>query len=235
LQLKYAANDAEKAVETLVKRGRLFKPGKVVLLTDNDATLSRIERAFETLPSAMAPSDVFVLYLSGHGRALEGRYHFLPQEFIYENDDVLRDKSLSEDRLAAFLKTIPATKTLVVIDTCHAGAALRLAALDLPAKGGYNEKSSIARLMAVTGRAVLAASSSRKVALEGYGSHGVFTYAFLQGLKGEADMDDGEITIDEMSGFLHKKVPALTKEKWKFEQFPMRSVRGHSFAIGWKE
>ncbi len=148
---------------------------------------------------------------------------------MYENDEVLRSGSLSQARLEDLLARIPAQKSLVILDTCDSGA-FTLAARSM------QTKAAIGRLMHTTGRAVLASSSSNQMALEGYKGHGFFTYALLQGLRGEADRNgDRQIGIGELANFVSDEVPRLTKENGYYEQFPMRLMRGHSFPIAWVE
>jgi hypothetical protein len=91
--------------------------------------------------------------------------------------------------------------------------------------------------MHATGRTVLAASSDKEPAIEGYENHGVFTYSLLKGLKGEADAQktDGVIYIDELANFLRDNVPLLTQKKWGYEQIPMRNLQGDPFPIGCAE
>ncbi|MGH2357289.1 MAG: caspase family protein [Candidatus Limnocylindria bacterium] len=207
----------------------------VIVLPDGQATRSSIEAAFDRLSARVQPSDVFVLYLAGHGRSFDGRYHFLPAETVYENEEALRRQSLSEDYLKGLLPKIRAQKSVLVLDTCHAGAALNLA---LAMTRGSDIKDALSRLMRATGRAVLAATSDRDVAFEGYRDHGVFTYALLAGLRGAADRPERDgprdrvITIDELSDYVQQEVPRLTLDKFHKEIFPMRSVEGHSFPIG---
>lgn len=237
LALHYAAGDAKAFADTLVRQGEaLFAPGEVIVLPDRDATRTGIEKAFLRLSARVQPSDVFVLYLAGHGRSFDGRYHFLPSEAIYENEESLRQSGLSEEDLKGLLQKVRAQKSLVVLDTCQAGAGLGLAAL--ATTRGPEMKDAIFRLMKTTGRAVLAATTDKDVAFEGYKEHGVFTYALLEGLRGAADRPerdgrrDGVITIDELSDYLQQEVPRITLEKFHKEIFPMRSVEGNSFPIG---
>jgi uncharacterized caspase-like protein len=105
---------------------------------------------------------------------------------------------------------------------------------NLFAARGLAEKGAIDKLMRATGRAVIAASTERQFALEGHGGHGVFTYALVQGLHGEADAQgdrDGEITVDELAAYVAREVPQITLKKWGYEQFPMRQFGGRPFPI----
>jgi uncharacterized caspase-like protein/WD40 repeat protein len=239
LQLRYAADDAKALVDTLRRQGqRLFTTVEMTPLLDRDVTLGNLEAAFRDLASKVQAHDVFVLYLSGHGMTLDGEYHFIPADVIYENAPALRAGSVQQERLHRWLGAIQAQKSLVLLDTCASGAfvtALSGTVTQLASARDLSEKGAIDKLMRATGRAVIAASTERQFALEGHSGHGVFTYALLQGLRGEADAQgdrDGAITVDELSAYVAKEVPRITQQKWSYEQFPMRQVGGLPFPIG---
>ncbi len=228
LKLRYAASDANAMAEELDSRGQgLFEAIEVKRLLDREATTDGIERAFEDLAGRVKSNDVFVLYLAGHGTVLDdGRYYFIPYELRYENQEALRDGSIDQGKLRTLLGSIPALKSLMMLDTCNSGAL---------AVRGLAEKAAIDRLMRATGRNVLAASSDSGLAMEGYEGHGVFTYALLQGLRGQADQqgnNDGTVGIGELAEFVSKEVPRITMEKWHYEQIPMRKLEGSPFPIG---
>ncbi len=83
--------------------------------------------------------------------------------------------------------------------------------------------------MRATGRAVLAASSDKQLALENYQGHGFFTFALLQGLKGRADLNkNGEISTLELAQFVSDEVPKITQDR----QFPIHESQGSPFTIG---
>ncbi len=229
LQLKYADKDALAMVEELKQSGKgLFDAVQVSpTLLNEQATLANIDAAFTALANKVQPQDVFVLYLAGHGKTLNGDYHFVPWETVVKNDDSLHDNSLDQKHLQTLLAKIPATKTVVLLDTCDAGS------FTLPSRG-MDQKTAISRLMRATGRALLAATSDDNMALEGYDKHGVFTYALLEGLKKADTNNNSQIEIGELADFVEIKVPEITKEKWGYEQFPMRNLQGMSFPIGMK-
>ncbi|MDD2776656.1 MAG: caspase family protein [Gallionella sp.] len=230
LQLKYAAKDAQAVVEELKQRGAgLFDRVQVnPTLLDKQATLANIEAAFAALKPQVQPQDVFVLYLAGHGKALDGTYHFLPWELVYQNESSLRDKSLDQARLQRLLASLDATKSVVLLDTCDAGAFVSNGR-------GVDQKAAIDRLMKFTGRAVLSATSDNNMALEGYEKHGVFTYALLEGLKQPKSKGKEHITIGELADFVGDKVPEITLKQWHYEQFPMRDLKGMNFPIGMRQ
>ena len=240
LQLTYAANDAKAFKAALEARGAgLFAKVDITLLTNQQATIEGIKAAFEQIKPKVGIEDAFVLYLAGHGRSLDGRYHFLPWEFIYETDDTVREHSLNQEMLRQLLESIPAQRGLLVFDTCESGEAIQLAA----ARGGLQNKAAIARLMKATGRAAIAASTSQQQALEGYKNHGVFTFAVLEAL-GAVESDgrgpaapadpngDGFIDVDELFRHVFESVPDITQHLWQREQFPQRQSVGEPFVIG---
>uniref|UniRef100_UPI000B7F1AE7 caspase family protein n=1 Tax=Candidatus Entotheonella palauensis TaxID=93172 RepID=UPI000B7F1AE7 len=239
LQLQHAANDARAMAKALERQGqRLFKSITVQSLLEREVTQPRINAAFRELSGKVQTHDVFVLYLAGHGVTFDGQYHFIPADLIYDNRKTLRQASVNQDQIARWLGSIAAQKSLILLDTCHSGAlttALKGELGTLFAARGLAEKGAIDKLMRATGRAVIAASTRRQFALEGHEGHGVFTYALLQGLMGQADghiKRDGYITIDELAAYVADEVPRITQEKWRYEQFPMMQLEGRSFPIG---
>ena len=205
-------------------------------LTEQSATVSGIEAAFEELAKIVKAEDVFVLYLEGHGMTLDGDYHFIPSDLLYENSDNVRRQSLNQEKFQKLLAKISALKSLVIPDTCGSGGFSKtIASLN---SRGIVEKTALDRLMRATGRAMLAASSELEQALEGHEKHGGGTYALPEGLKGKADLqgnNNGTIEINELADYVREEVPKITQQKWGYEQIPMRYIQGDTFAIGCRE
>ncbi|MEQ1528008.1 MAG: caspase family protein, partial [Methylococcales bacterium] len=238
LQLKYADTDALAMSIELAQRGQgLFDKVAVSSpLLNEQVTLANIDAAFTDLAGKVQPQDVFVLYLAGHGKTLNGDYHFVPWDMVVKNADSLREHSLDQNKLAALLKKIPATKTVVLLDTCDSGSFTMAARDTGQLTRGIEQKTGMARLMRATGRAVIAATSDDNMALEGYGNpgdkHGVFTYALLEGLKKSDTNGNSQIEVNELADFVETRVPEVTKQAWGYEQFPMRETQGMNFPIG---
>ncbi len=230
LSLKYAAADAQAISDLLVQQGQpLFQVAPPKLLMDADASLDHIKAAFKELSGHVKENDVFLLYLAGHGAVFDGAYHFIPPEAIYTNEQDFRAASLNTQGFQDLLKTIRAQKSLILLDTCHAGA-MKLASLasGLAMRGDLDEKTAITKLQRATGRTVLMASSDKAMALEGYQQHGFFTAALLQGLNGEADTDkDHRVDGLELAIFVEKRVPIISKDR----QFPIHESNGNNFPI----
>ncbi len=226
LQLQFPDADANAIVKEFQQRGvGLFHSVQVKPLLNEQATLPNIQAAFEDWSGKVQPQDVFVLYLAGHGKALDGNYLFVPWE--YENGSDLLNNSLNQDRLTKLLAKIPAQNSVILLDTCEAGA-FKLDGRE------WEQQTANNRLARSTGRSILSATSDTDMALGGYKNHGVFTYALLEGLKKADINDNNQIELDELSIFVGNLVPKITKEQWNLEQKPMRLLQGSSFAIGMK-
>ncbi|MCP4538882.1 MAG: hypothetical protein GY832_17240 [Chloroflexi bacterium] len=233
--LNYAAADARSVTETLIRRGRdLFDKIYDTVLVDKQADRAGIEAALAEIAARARPEDVFVLYLAGHALTLDGNYHFLPRDFIYHNEQALREDALGQARLEARLRDIKARKSVLILDTCHSGALISsLPPLQLASRG-IETKTAITRLRRATGRAILAAAGDTQMALEGYQGHGVFSFVLLQGLKGEADRQGNRnrrVSVTELAEYLGEEVPRITLMLWGYEQFPTRELSGRSFPL----
>ncbi len=213
--LPRAVPDAKNLAQTLKTRGQgIFQssPHCTVLLND-EANLANIEKVFRDLKKQINSEDVFILYLSGHGSLQDGRYHF-----ILSNPDPSIRQSLSQDKLNELLRIIPATRSLVILDTCHAGAFTAARKLY---KQRNTEDTAFYRFHKDTGRPTLASCSELKVAKDG-----VFTFFLIRGLEGEADLrknggnGNKRIALCELYSYLRYEVPRKTLTISGYEQNP---------------
>lgn len=228
LRLKYAARDAEDIAERFRQRGgALFKQRvKVTTLTDARATVANIEATLKAMAAKARPNDTFVLYMAGHGTVLadSGEYHFLPHELVYENDQSISRQAVSQSRLRTWMSWLP-VRSLLLLDTCRAGNVVQLAS-----RAG-EEKGAFASLIRLSNRAVIVASSSDKMALEGYKDHGVFSWVVLDALD-NADYDNnGQVDVTDIATHVRRLVPEITEKTFKYRQVPMQDTPGDPFAV----
>ena len=232
LWLNYAVPDATAIAKRLQIIGKgIFTRISAIELYDQDASLPAIAQAFDRIAMADKTNDVFILYLAGHGITLDGRYHFLPVDFRYRNEDSIRQNAINQDHLQKWLASLNSRKSLVLLDTCNSGSFTEAQVVTR----GIAEKTAIDKLTRATGRATIAASTDSQVAYEGYNGHGVFTYALLQALS-QADQTHGNrdavTTTLELASFVEEFVPNITYKKWGGEQVPQINLHGSSFPIG---
>ena len=116
-------------------------------------------------------------------------------------------------------------RSLLLLDTCRAGNVVELAAR------GAEDKNAFSRLIRLSQRAVIAATSAGNVALEGHEGHGVFTWVVLDALK-NADYDQNDLVdVTDIATHVKKLVPKITAEKFHYRQVPMQDTPGEPFAV----
>lgn len=230
LRLKYSIPDAE-ALSRLVteKTGGLFENITIHNLHDDNVTKDKMKEKFADIGKTTKREDVFLLFVAGHGitNRTDGAYYFLPADFRYTDETSVTTHGISEDDLKRYLTSIQATKSLLLLDTCNSGSFA-----EAVASRGMIEKTAVNKLVRAVGRATIVASSKDQVALEGYEGHGVFTWTALEGMKGKAAANNGQITVNTLATFIEENLPKITYKKWGYEQIPQKSLMGMDFPIG---
>ena len=234
-ELKYSVADATAVAEMLRKRAApLFDKVNVELLTTPDATTRDALLAALGRYRAIGADDVFVLYAASHGTVtnedLASREYFLiPSNVGLASDEALHRDAISQNDLKQLIAGIPATKKVILLDTCQAGALGDALALTTR---GDSDQSAINILSAAVGSTVLAAATSQEQALEGMKGHGVFTWVVLRGLDGEADVQkNGYVSTLDLASYVGDQVPKVAGEVFKRQQFPNLHNAGQSFPI----
>jgi helicase len=166
-----------------------------------------------------------VLYLSGHGFNLHGRYEFITYDVARPTFAEIAEHGLSQDALQDLLAAIPAGRAILVLDTCYAGGATAL--------GDRNMliRSADRRIARATGRSVLAAATGTQEAVEGYHDHGVLTYVLLEGLSGSAAPAATAITARELGNYVVRRVPAISEQVFKTRQLPVFTLVGEDIVL----
>jgi hypothetical protein len=233
LRLKYPVADARLFADTLRQLARpLFQTlDLTVLTTPAQTTRESLVRALEAARQKVGPDDLFVFFVASHGTVDEGEYYLVTSNVGSTSTERLRADAVSQTHLKELVGNIAATKKLVVIDTCNAGAlgdSLQVAFLTR----GMSDTTALKILGRAVGSTVLSASTSRQEALEGYRGHGLFTYVLAEGLKGRADADrDGFVSTLELAAYVDARVPALAEQVFKHAQYPIVSPSGQGFPL----
>jgi len=159
LRLEAPKRDAETVAEIFEETARgLFGRVGTTVLTDRLADREGVQAAMEAIAQEVGPSDVLVLYLSGHGFSEQGTYYYLPWDADVTD---LRGSCVSESDLADFVGRVPSRKVLILLDTCHSGEVTRSLGVAAAARGGIEERRLVANLAKSKGIAVFSASSER--------------------------------------------------------------------------
>jgi len=233
LQLNYAAADAALFGNTL-RRGAtaLFEKVEVKTLSSREETTrENILKELKTMKS-LNPDDLFVLYVASHGTVDDGEYFLITSNVGSTRTERLKTDAIGQSVFKELISNIPATKKLIIIDTCNAGAlgeAIQVAMLTR----GMSEDTAMKILSRAVGSTILSASTSIQEALEGYQGHGLFTYVLAEGLKGKADKGNtGYVKTTELADYVDNEVPTLAEKIFKKAQYPTISISGQTFPIG---
>lgn len=229
LKLNYAAADARAFGDAMQKVGAgLFASVEVVTLLDAEVTEARLDAAFADLGAKVKSQDVFLFFLAGHGKTVEGKYYFIPQDFRFQGDDPIRAGGIDQDRWQEWAARVRAKKSVLIYDTCESGSLTGTRSVD----AAMAQTAAVERLTRAMGRTVLSASTDDAPALEGYQGHGVMTWAMLDAL-GQGDTNgNATIEVTELAGWLDVKVPEISAAAFGFRQVPQMSIRGSDFALG---
>ncbi|MQX36380.1 caspase family protein [Roseospira navarrensis] len=209
--LNFAANDAQSVAGLFQSRIRTPYAGvRNTLLLDRNATKGAIMAHLKSLRT-VSDRDVVVVYLAGHGKALNDDWYFLAADVTAASAGAIRSHGVSAQELADNLRRIPAQKVLLLVDSCGSGAALQQF-------DGFEQRRFLDSLSRETGVHVLTAARAGQEAPE-YAvlNHGLFTYAFLQGFEGgsarQADRAprDGQVTVVEIKTYVEDMVPVVVK------------------------
>jgi uncharacterized caspase-like protein len=233
LQLNYAVADAGLFADTL-KKGAVSLFEKVIiktLVTKEETTRENILRELRAMQS-LNPDDLFVFYVASHGTVDDGEYFLITSNVGSLSTPKLKTDAISQNTLKELVSNIPATKKLIVIDTCSAGRlgdAIQTAMLTR----GTSEDTAMKVLSRAVGSTILSASTSVQDALEGYQGHGLFTYVVSDGLTGKADKSgSGFVKTTELADYVDSEVPVLAERIFKKPQYPTISISGMGFPIG---
>jgi len=248
LDLRYAAKDAREFAGALeVAARRLFGEDSVhiSLLADDggpDAqppTSANIAAAFEAARDAR-PQDVLVVYLAGHGVAtttVGSSYAYLTAEArsadpgVLADPEVRRITAVTAEQLVSWIKEIPTTKQVFLLDTCSAGAAIAdlVERRDIPG----DQVRAIERLRSRTGFHVLMGCAADRVSYEASNyRQGLLTYALLEGMAGAALRDGSFVDVAGLFQYTADRVPELAVDVGGIQRPLIASPGGLSFDIG---
>jgi hypothetical protein len=226
LKLNFSVADAQAIVEALARRARgLYQTVETRLLTNDDVRRGTIASSFEELSKQVTSRDIFVLFVAGHGKSIDGRYYFLPQDFLYKSDASISAGGISDDDWARWITTIKAQDTLLLFDTCESGT------LTASQQSPGNSVDALERVGLTLGRALLTAASGDRPAAEGYRGHGLFTYSVLEALAAGDTSGDRITDIRELANYLDRHVPETGWSAFRMTQTPQMFLAGRNFPL----
>jgi len=219
----YALNDARTMKKYLVQT--MGYRERNVIVAEN-ASGSDLRRLFgtETKPKGKlynyvqkGESPVFVYY-SGHGApdASSQKAYLLGSN---TNPNYMSINGYPVEQLYENLAKIPAKSVTVTLDACFSGVSEAGQIVQNVSPAVLSVENPIIGME--NGLAFTAGAADQVSSWYPEKRHGLFTYYFLKGLRGNADQDDNQtITAKEMEAYLKEKVPYWARRMHNREQVP---------------
>ena len=249
LDLRFAAKDAADFGTALrVASDGLFGPenthvtilagGEGASTTDGLPTRAAILDALAEIAASAEPDDLVVLYLAGHGTVTGGDggdFHYLTRDALSADlsDPTVRQRvALSSDELTEALLAVPALKQLLILDTCHSGAAVSSLSEERTVPG--SQIRALDRMKDRSGLYVIAGSAADAVAYEtSRFGQGLLTYSLLLGMRGGALREGEYVDVGTLLNFAVDRVPELAQGIGGVQQPIVATPRGaQSFDVG---
>lgn len=184
--LDFTDEDARKLAETLRADGSLNNASLV--LTNAEATVAGVRRAFARVAAEAGPEDTFLFFFSGHGDQSDAAVSALEPDGKSEAI-VLRDGEITDTEMGRLFGSLRTRLSLLVLDSCFSGGFARNV-VDRPGVMGLFSSEED-----------LTSAVADKFQAGGYLSHFLRT-----GMGGEADGDgDRLVTAGELSTYLRRQ------------------------------
>ena len=212
--LRYAHQDA-RAFSDFLKSpaGGGFSDDRVVLLTNQAATVKEVRKAIGDFLAQSLEDDLVILFFAGHGSPDPKN----PQNLYLLSHDTEPDNFYGTalpmwEIDVALTRSIRSKRVFILADACHsAGVGSTRAILVANRINTYMD----ALAQSKKGVTKITASRANELSQEKEfpeGGHGVFTHYLLEGLQGKADDNrDGFVTMEEAYQYLFDRVRSETR------------------------
>jgi len=212
-KLRYCVNDAN-AIERVLTTKFGFKKENIRKLVDGEATRQRIMAIlgdeFANTNQVQREDRVF-FFFAGHGatRTIADNREIgfiIPADADRSN---YYSTAISMNSLRDACDLIAAKHIYFVMDSCYSGLALTRGAGAFSQDHSYLEEIT----RRISRQILTAGGAEQQVADDGPDGHSVFTWAVLQGLAGQADLDgNGFITASELGAYVSPIVSKFSRQ-----------------------
>jgi tetratricopeptide (TPR) repeat protein len=211
--LKGSDNDARLIADALVRYAG-FPQDQVILLSttqpmERQPTRVNILRRLSNLSTAVPKDGLLLISFAGHGMERGGQAFLLPSDSqISDQVSFLEETAISLNRVKDRIKETGVGQVVVLLDACRndpGGRADAPNALTTAYTSAFNfdirnrEVQAFATVYA-TGIGQRAYEYTEK-------KQGYFSWAVVEGLKGAAANDKGEITLSQLVKYVQENVP----------------------------
>jgi len=208
-----SSNDARSIADALVRYAGFPKDQVILLSSDQPAerqpTRGNILRRLSNLASVIPADGLLFLSFAGHGMERSNQAFLLPSDAQVSNDvDLLEQTAINVAQIKDRIRRTGVKQVVLVLDACRNDPVGRASA-DNPLTANYVKGFNFdVHNREVTAFATLYATAVGERAYEYTEKRqGYFTWELVEGLKGAAANDKGEITLSALLTYVQDRVP----------------------------
>jgi len=211
--LKGSDNDARLIADALVRYAG-FPRDQVILLstdqpTERQPTRVNILRRLSNLSTAVPKDGLLLVSFAGHGMERSGQAFLLPSDAqISDQISFLEETAISMNRVKERIKETGVSQVVVLLDACRNDPGGRADAINPLSNAYTNAFNFDLRNREVQAFATVYATGIGQRAYEyTEKKQGYFSWAVVEGLKGGAANDKGEVTLSQLVKYVQETVP----------------------------
>lgn len=213
-KLSGASNDAKSLANALVEYGG-FPADQVILFTldqpsERRPTRGNILRRLSNLRTIVPKDGLFLVSFAGHGIERDRRAYLLPTDAQVNGDlALLEETAINADVIRNWIRQTGIGQVVMIIDACRNNPSEGRGDASKPLTEAYTRGFNFdVRNREVNAFVTLYATEIGHVAYEyKEKKQGYFTWALVEGLKGGAANEQGEITLAGLVKYLQEVVP----------------------------
>jgi tetratricopeptide (TPR) repeat protein len=211
--LKGSDNDARLIADSLVRYAGFPQDQVILLSTDQpierQPTRVNILRRLSNLNSAVPKDGLLLVSFAGHGMERSGQAFLLPSDAqISDQISFLEETAISMNRVKERIKETGVRQVVMLLDACRNDPGGRADAPNNLSNAYTNAFSFDVRNREVQAFATVYATGIGQRAFEyTEKKQGYFSWAIVEGLKGGAANDKGEITLSQLVKYVQDTVP----------------------------
>ncbi len=212
-QLKGSDNDARQIADALVRYSG-FPQDQVILLStsqpvERQPTRVNILRRLSNLSTTVPKDGMLLVSFAGHGMERGGQAFLLPADAqISDQISFLEETAISMTRVKSWIKETGVSQVLLLLDACRNDPGGRADAPNPLSNAYVNAFNFDVRNKEVQAFATVYATGIGQRAYEyTEKKQGYFSWAVVEGLKGGAANDKGEVTLSQLVKYVQDAVP----------------------------
>jgi tetratricopeptide (TPR) repeat protein len=211
--LKGSDNDARQIADALIRFAG-FPQDQVILLSTNQPierqpTRVNILRRLSNLSTTVPKDGMLLVSFAGHGMERSGQAFLLPADAqISDQISFLEETAISMSRVKSWIKETGVSQVVLLLDACRNDPGGRADAPNPMSNAYVNAFNFDVRNKEVQAFATMYATGIGQRAYEyTEKKQGYFSWAVVEGLKGAAANDKGEVTLSQLVKYVQDAVP----------------------------